>query len=448
MIVIKRRLIFWLMKAYIKRWWKAIIVSFVAGLAIFFLLEIFLFRFLVQLVMSKQNTIGVVGAYTVDTIPVHILSQVGRGLTKVDEHGNILPDIADSWSVRDGGKTYQVTLKKNEYFSDGTLLTAKTLPLMFSDVIIDRPSTYTVVFHLKEPYAPFLITLSKPLFRDNFVGIGNYRITHIQFNGSFIENITLSFRARTGTTETFQFYPTEDALKIAFALGEVTVADGLTTPAFQNTVFTTFPNVIVTKTTDYTRLVTLFYNTQDSLLSSKQVRDALSYAFPNTFPQGERSFGPFPPQSWDYDITTPHTQDIAHANLLLKAAGNPKIPTLVITTEPQYEQIAKQIQSSWKILGISSKIVMTYDIPSTFQMYLGDFTVPKDPDQYTLWHSFQSNNITRFNNPRIDKDLEDGRKTIDKNQRLLTYQDFQKYLEDEQPATFLYFPYSYTITRR
>ena len=70
-----------------------------------------------------------------------------------------------------------------------------------------------------------------------------------------------------------------------------------------------------------------------------------------------------------------------------------------------------------------------------------------DPDQYTLWHSGQMNNITNYKNLRIDKLLEDGRQTVDIQSRIKIYADFQKYLLDDAPATFLYFPDIYTVTR-
>jgi len=67
--------------------------------------------------------------------------------------------------------------------------------------------------------------------------------------------------------------------------------------------------------------------------------------------------------------------------------------------------------------------------------------IPADPDQYSLWHSTQTQtNISQISNPRIDKDLEDGRKATDSAVRKARYQDFQKVLLDHAPATFLYFP--------
>src|SRR5260221_13518385 len=142
-------------------------------------------------------------------------------------------------------------------------------------------------------------------------------------------------------------------------------------------------------------------------------------------------------------------QDTEHALVLLDGAGGVKnLPEFTIHTLSKYMLAAKIVQNAWDKIGVKTKIVVVQDIPQHFQIFLGDFTVSKDPDQYTLWHSYQSNNITNFKSPRIDKILEDGRKTLAQDERVKIYSDFQKYLLDEQPATFLYFPYLYTVTRK
>lgn len=449
-MVIKRRLIIWLIKAYIKRWGKIIFLSFIVGLGVFFLLRSLLISFVHQLTIESKEVVGVVGSYTVDTLPSSLLSDVSHGLTKVDENGNVKPDLATTWKILDNGKTYELMLNTKEHFTDGTPLTSKEIAMSFSNVKIDRPAPNKIIFHLKDPYAPFLVTLSRPVFRNGFVGIGDYTIKHIKFNGSFIQSMTLAPTKSGVTTLVYQFYPTDDALKIAYALGEVSTAKNLPSIDFQQTSFDKFPNTTIKKSVNYSELVTLFYNTQDKNLSDKKLRDALSYALPNDFPQGQRAYSPFPPTSWAYLLTNAHNQDRTHTKLLLEASfgKDAKLPNFTISTEQKYENLAKQIQKSWQAVGIKSKIDVVTSVPSSFQIFLGDFNVPKDPDQYSLWHSYQSNNITRFNNSqRIDKLLEDGRKTIDKTERMKIYADFQKYLIDEQPATFLYFPYSYTLIR-
>jgi len=99
-------------------------------------------------------------------------------------------------------------------------------------------------------------------------------------------------------------------------------------------------------------------------------------------------------------------------------------------------------------IDIEVDIKTTDSLPDRFQVFLGEFKVSKDPDQYTLWHSNQDNNITGYKNLRIDKLLEDGRKTVNFDERQKIYYDFQKYLLDDSPATFLYLPYTYTLTRK
>ena len=102
----------------------------------------------------------------------------------------------------------------------------------------------------------------------------------------------------------------------------------------------------------------------------------------------------------------------------------------------------------WKKIQIDTNIEVVESIPDNFQIFLGDFYVPLDPDQYMIWHSVQDNNISKYENKRIDKLLEDGRKETDINTRKKIYADFQKYLIDDSPVTFLYFPYEYEISRK
>src|SRR5260221_2487147 len=449
MVTLNKRLSFWLVKAYIKKWGKTFFLFFLIGLVVFFLLKSAIVPFMTKIFSSNQEIIGVSGSYTPSTLPSVLLSKMSRGLTKVADNGDVLPDVATSWQIQDD-KTYTFHLSHSVVFSDGTPLTVKDIHYNFSNVTVIKPDNYTIVFHLQDVYAPFLVTVSRPIFKDGFVGISTYKVQDVKLNGDFIQSFTLASLTDAGQRITYQFYPTEDSVKVAFSLGEIGKMS-ITDLSFQNTTFPNFPNVSISKDTEYSQLVTLFYNTLDRNLNDKKLRDALSYALPDTFPEGQRAYYPISPLSFAYQETNLHTKDLAHAKLLLSASlgdDTTKYPVLTIATLPKYKKVAVIVANSWKDLGIQTKIVQVDSLPSSFQIYLGDFTVPKDPDQYTLWHSFQSNNITNFKSPRIDKILEDGRKTLAQDERVKIYSDFQKYLLDEQPATFLYFPYLYTVTRK
>ena len=92
--------------------------------------------------------------------------------------------------------------------------------------------------------------------------------------------------------------------------------------------------------------------------------------------------------------------------------------------------------------------MVTYERPDNFDLLLVFWNVPKDPDQYYFWHSTQKEgNIGNYSNVKIDKLLEEGRSTINIEERSKIYQEFQKIIQDDPPALFLYYPYVYTIER-
>ncbi len=454
MVVFRRRLIFWLIKAYIKKSGKTLIISFLLGLFIFFGL-LFASKYFVKIFpIYKKVTIGVVGAYTQENLPPIVVEKISRGLTSLSKDGTIKPDLASNWKVENDGKVYTFYLKKGVHFSDKKEVTSDLISYNFSDATIERPDKYTIVFKLKDAYSPFLATVSRPLLRKGSVGTGDYEIEDIKLNGNYVQSLTLGSVKNRLDRIRFQFYPTEDALKIAFLLGEVSEANGLSDKNFNKVSFDNFKNTEINKGINYSRLVTLFFNTEDKVLSDKKIRLGLSYAIPDSFIEGQRTHMPYSPESLfiNRDLLE-KKQDYEHARLLLDASSIASgsaavLPELTIKTFKKYRPVANSIASSWRELGVNTKIEDVDRVPDSFQIFLGDFYLPKDPDQYTLWHSGQKNNITRYKNLRIDKLLEDGRKTVDLEERKSVYADFQKYLTDDVPAIFLYFPTEYQVKRK
>ncbi|QQG40618.1 MAG: hypothetical protein HYV37_03550 [Candidatus Levyibacteriota bacterium] len=451
MIVFRRRLLYWLIREYIRKWGKTIIVSFVVGLLAFFVLLTFLKYLIPKIPIGRNESIGITGAYTLESLPSYILADISKGLTEISQDKKPIPAIAKQWKIDNDGKKYTFFLKDNTLFSDGTRVSSDAISYRFSDVKVSRPSKQTVIFELKDAYSPFLVSVSRPIFKKGFIGIGPYIVKDVKVNGNFIQTIILAVKNNPYKTKTYQFYPTLDALKIAYMLGEVSQIRGLPNVSYKDMQLDRFPNTKATKTTNYEQLVTLFYNTKDSVLSDKRLRSALSYAIPDVFSQGERAYGPISPKSWAFSENFTLSYDIEQAKILLSSSdiGTKSADfKLEIKTLPRYEQTAKDVLSAWKKIGIESKIVVVDSIPSKFQIFLGNFYLPKDPDQYTLWHSNQTNNITHFENKRIDKLLEDGRKLGNIEERGKIYADFQKYLLADSPATFLYFPYEYELLRK
>lgn len=449
MIVFRRRLLMWLIKAYIKRWGRLFLIFFLLGLVGFFILRYAALSLPSVFPLLSRQTVGLTGTYTLDNLPPSILSNISRGLTSVSMSGQIRPDIAYSWKIDDNGKKYTFKLKNNIYFSDGTHLTSKLVNYNFKDAKVERPDDYTLIYRLNDAYSPFLVTVSRPIFKKGFVGLGSYRVRDLKLNGEFVSSIDLSSDKNSPKILKYVFYPTEEALKIAFVLGEISEASGLHDLKFEDRMLDSFKSVKVQRRLSSDQLVTVFFNTSDPSLSEKKLRKALSFSSPDQYPQGQKNIYPFSPSSWVQSEEGFYTRDIDQAKELIKESEASKSSSLkfVMKTLPQYMEIAKILKENYKKININIEIEEVNSVPDRYQIFLGDFKLSKDPDQYLLWHSNQNTNISNYKNLRIDKLLEDGRKISNIDERKKIYSDFQKYLLDDAPATFLYLPYTYTVTR-
>ncbi len=448
MTIVRKRYYIWLLRAYIKRWYKAILSSILLGGVIFFAIAAVVNFYFLPRIQKRVQKIGYVGVYTLANVPQEILSDVSYGLTRIEKNGKIIPGAAFKWDIKNNGKEYTFYIRRGQYLHNKRELEAKNLPVSFKDVDRKIKDKYTITFTLKSPYAPFLISLSRPMILPNLSGLGKMKIKDLDLNGGYVKSITLENTKDASEKKIITFYPTQDALKNSYALGDIDVAKNIQNTQIKNSDFNKWGNTKITTNTDYENLVTLFYNTEDKFLSEKKLRQALSYSIPSEFREGERAYSPIPPESM-YFTQTPNygISDLKLARSLISENKDIQNTTIEITTTDEYLKIAKIIADSWKELGIKSKIKTVNELTTKFQVLIYPIALPKDPDQYTLWHSNQFNNISRYKNLRIDKLLEDGRSINDIEQRISIYSDFQKYLIDDAPATFLYFPKNFTATR-
>ncbi len=454
MIFLKRkRLIFWLLKAYIKKWGKTIFASFVLGFALIIILFLNRNFIISRLPIIDHEHIGIAGIYSErdlpNNLPEAIATKTSRGLTKVTKDGKVVADLAKSWEVKDEGKTFIFYLNEGVKFSDGKEVDSKSINYNFADVLIERPAKHVIVFKLKDKYSPFLVTLANyKVYKKNLIGVSNYKIEEIKTNGEFIRSIEISNRNEKEKIQ-YVFYDTQAALKHAYVLGEVTSIVDINNLDYERGVsLGNFKNTKVLKNINETKIVTLFFNNSDSTLSDKKIRKALAYSLPDSFEDGKRTHTPYKDGYWFNNPTENFKKDLEYVAIQLEdtEATNSGMK-INLKTLPQYENLAKEISKYWKAIGIQTEIERVEGLPVNYQVFLGELPVLKDPDQYTLWHTGQQSNITNYRNLRIDKLLEDGRQIYATEERKKIYDDFQKYLIDDMPAAFLFFPYTYTLNR-
>lgn len=125
-----------------------------------------------------------------ETSSTAVISDLFSGLTRIDlKTMKPVPDLAESWEEKEGGKVYVFRLRRDVRWSDGKPFTAEDVVFTYRDIylnpnipnstgdmfrgVLKRPEdvrnfvkksdAYTVEFRLPTPFAPFLEALSAPI---------------------------------------------------------------------------------------------------------------------------------------------------------------------------------------------------------------------------------------------------------------------------------------------
>lgn len=384
---------------------------------------------------GDPNTIriGIIGTYQEHDLPLEVTSLIS----------DVLPDLSKGRETNNDATIFKFKLKDGLEWEDGSKVIASEIGFNIADVEITTPDDQTVQFKLKDSYSPFPSLLNKPVFKKNTtLGVGPYIVTSIEKSKIFITKLILESKEENLPKVIIRFYPNEKVAQTGFNLGEVQVLLGLSNPAFAEG----NPRAHILPKDDFGKIVTVVYSLKDPLLSNRSIRQALSFQAP-TISGFEVANNPYPKTSWAYDDgAKKYLNNEAEAKSALKRAKDALDEgllksELVLTTTPNLEPVAKRITESWKQLGFDVKIRVESGIPQNFQMLLITQSIPADPDQYFLWHSSQEKtNLSKYSSARVDKDLEDGRKTSNMEERKEKYLDFQRIFLEDAPATFLYFP--------
>jgi len=429
---------------FLKRRIFIILISISIGFcAIFFRNEIIKF---INLPIFKSQTIGIEGIYTIKNIPEEIINQISYGLTVNSENGKTtLSPIVQSLIIENENKDYIFTLKNNIFWHDGKKLNSNDIDYSsISGIKVTVLTENKIKISLEKQFSPILSVLSKPLFIKNTIGLGPYKIKKYSLQEGYLKTLYLVPVKDNLPRLIYRFYQNENDLINAYKLGDV---NKIKVTSFSPELSNWSKSKINQKIETDQRYSAIFFNTQK--INNKQLRQALAYATPKTKDKNERCLGPISPESWAYNPTVKeYNYNATRARELFE---NNKIESINLTVgDRRLLPVAEEIKKSWEsVLKLKTNITIESQIDTeTFDAILTYGSIPNDPDQYLFWHSTQTkSNLTKLNDSRIDKLLEDGRFVIDQLERKNIYQDFQRYLLEESPAIFLSYPNTYTITR-
>lgn len=243
------------------------------------------------------------------------------GLTKFNDTGDVVPDLATTWNISDDGITYTFKLRQDAKWSDGAAVTADDVMFtaqmlqdpgfpgrsdvgsLWRTIKVDKLDAYTVQFQLSQPLAPFLdfttigllpqhvlsgtnsADLTKLSFNLQPIGNGAWHVVEVNTTGNRVSSIALEpspnyYGAKPNLSRlVFRYYANLQAVFDGYRAGDV---DGFGNLSLADEKRAEARDDLTMYTATRSRYTALFFNLRrDSgaiALSDKAVRQALMYA--------------------------------------------------------------------------------------------------------------------------------------------------------------------------
>jgi len=407
---------------------------------------------------------------------------------------DVAPGLAERWEIPDP-LTYVFHLHHGVKFHDGRPLTSRDVKWTFDTLLqskvrstktaayrfidhIDAPDDFTVVFHLKEPDAPLLWSLSDgaagivPWGSGDEVarhpmGSGPFKFVSAEIDKDVILERNDDYWGEKAHLARVRFAVVPDATTQALELRKGS-ADVIINASFTPDSVLTLERepTLAVEQAPGTEMQYMAFNLRDPILKDARVRQAIAYALDRRpiieylwrgLARPARSV--LPPQSWAYNGNVPtYEHDPDKARALLDAAGHPvtngvrfHLTMKTSTTESTRLMVAvmqQQLREVGIVLDIRSFESATFFADVThgfFQLYsLRWVGGNEDPDIFELaFHSarFPPNGANRgyYSNPKVDALIDRARREVDPKLRKPIYTELQQILAEELPYVDLWY---------
>ncbi len=442
---------------------------------------------------------------------------VYAGLMKKNVDGEVVPDLAEEITISENHLVYTATLKQGLVFHDHAPLTAYDVEftvLKIQDPALQSPKRLawegvsvsvldenTVTFTLKQPYAPFIDSLTLGILPShiwesipaNAFALSDYNISAIGAGPYEIKKVTRtagipsSFTLRASKTYNagkpyieeimIRNYENEKELIRALELHSINAVHGISTEnakALEDAGFKVEHQVLP-------RIFALFFNaSHNQIFTDHAVLGALNLAIDKERIVTEMLHGygavinsPLPIARFPSDTETvpvTHEENIIAAKKALedagwtldangirsktdKKTGNKKLEFSISTGSiPELEGAVEEIKNNLSELGISVT-TKVYDLgtlnkdvisPRDYDALFFGQVVASDADLYAFWHSSERSepglNTALYANPKVDTYLEEALSTFDAVEAHELYVKTGAQIMADYGAIFVYSP--------
>ena len=417
-----------------------------------------------------------------------LLGNIYSTVLRYDQDANVVPHIAKSWTINPDGLVYTFKLRDDVYFQNGRKLTAADIKYNIERMInpetgsprasrfnlvktIETPDDFTIVFTLKDPFAPFLGNFADPnamivpreivedgSIKKKAVGSGPFMIKEM-VPGDFVlleKNPNYFIKGQ----------PYLDQLKLKLITENSAIAASMRSKTIDGTVvwgamykfFDKMKNINIVDVPVFAWAM-LEFNSSKPPFDNAKLRLALAYAIDrqeiiDSVMLGNAKITAPVPEAMgayaaDWKTLAGYQVDLEKARMLLKEAGYPdglKFELKTSTAYAPYVPTTQVIQSNLKKIGVEAEI-----IPLEWGAYIKDITnfdtwvacfhsfpsYTADPDAYLYrwFHSKGAWNIG-FSDPVTDELLDLGRRVTHVPTRQMIYRRAQVRLAELAPAVY------------
>ena len=443
--------------------------------------------------------------FSLDVASARVTQLVFNGLLRKDRRSQIVPDLALRWEHPEP-TIYVFHLRQDVQFHNGQPFTSADVAYTFRSILdstlgspklgsyqviqeIETPDPQTVVFHLKEPFAPFLAQMVAPIvphqagkeiahFREHPIGTGPFQFEDFRSD----ERVELSAYAEyhEGRPKldrvVYRIIPDGTVRRLELERGGLDlVVNALLPESLER--LATRPHLKIERAPG-TNFTYLGFNLQDPILSRPKVRLAFAHAIDRAaIIQHVLKGLARPARSLLAETHWAHAGDVAtypydpdRARQLLDEAGlqdpdgpgpEPRFRLVFKTSQNEVRrQVAEVIQAQLQQLGVEVQIrsfewgTFFSDIRSgNFQIFALTWVGVLDPDIYHyIFHSSSvppsGANRGRYLNPEMDRLLEEGRRLLDLQARKGIYDQVQQILAQDLPYLSLWHSTHVAVMRK
>lgn len=405
-------------------------------------------------------------------------------LVSVDDKGNIVPELADSWNISNDGKVYTFCLHKNITFHDGTPFNAEAVKFNLEryqgssqhralQVVndIEILDDYTVKLILEKPFTPLLYVLADKSgmmcspsavrshgvqFMNSPIGTGPYIFkTRVRGNSVSLSANPHYWRKNQPMADnlTYKIIPNEKTALVNLRSGMIDFCERFPVDEIKN--YQNHEKILVNNALgiDFTGLV---FNLNQKPLHDLKVRKAISLLIDekeiiekSLNDTAVFSCKPFILPKTDDVVKQNSVVNVQRAQELLKEAGYAEgfTLTLELDTNPVSLEVAKSLQHMLRRGNIDLEYAKQ-DITALlrrmdrkeYQVALLHIEGHFDQDQnlYERFHTNGKLNYMYYSNRTVDRLLDEARCTPNSFKREHMYTLVKEQLALDIPYIYLY----------